>query len=140
MRVLVAGDRGYIGAIPWRPLGAAAQLRVYGVGLILGLASVGYVQASTTLMGPFLVILMGMSLVTAPEAADVLRRSPRQLRKLHAHRRRTRGRFTRVGSRPADRTAARAWDLAASRTIAADISARAAGHDRHRGSVRRTRR
>jgi O-antigen/teichoic acid export membrane protein len=60
----------------------AAQLRVYGVGFILGLASVGYVQASTTLMGPFLVVLMGMSLVTVPEAADVLRRSPRQLRKL----------------------------------------------------------
>ena len=58
----------------------AGQLRVYGVGLILGLAAVGYVQASNTLMGPFLVVFMGMSLVTVPEAARVLRRSPRHLR------------------------------------------------------------
>jgi O-antigen/teichoic acid export membrane protein len=58
----------------------ASQLRLYGVGIIAGLASVGYVQAASTLMGPFLVIFMGMSLVTVPEAARVLRRSPRHLR------------------------------------------------------------
>ena len=58
----------------------AGQLRTYGIGLILGLAAVGYVQAATTLMGPFLVVFMGMSLVTVPEAAQVLRRSPRHLR------------------------------------------------------------
>ena len=58
----------------------AGQLRTYGIGLILGLAAVGYVQAATTLMGPFLVVFMGMSLVTVPEAARVLRRSPRHLR------------------------------------------------------------
>jgi O-antigen/teichoic acid export membrane protein len=58
----------------------AAQLRLYGVGIISGLAAVGYVQAASTLMGPFLVIFMGMSLVTVPEAARVLRRSPRHLR------------------------------------------------------------
>jgi Mrp family chromosome partitioning ATPase/O-antigen/teichoic acid export membrane protein len=57
----------------------AAQLRTYGVGLISGLAAVGYVQAAYTLMGPFLVLFMGMSLVTVPEAARVLRRSPRHL-------------------------------------------------------------
>ena len=57
----------------------AAQLRTYGVGLIAGLAAVGYVQAAYTLMGPFLVLFMGMSLVTVPEAARVLRRSPRHL-------------------------------------------------------------
>jgi O-antigen/teichoic acid export membrane protein len=57
----------------------AGQLRTYGVGLILGLAAVGYVQAANTLMGPFLVIFMGMSLVTVPEAGRVLRRSPRHL-------------------------------------------------------------
>jgi len=55
------------------------QLRTYGVGLIVGLAAVGYVQAANTLMGPFLVIFMGMGLVAVPEAARVLRRSPRHL-------------------------------------------------------------
>ena len=58
---------------------AATQLRTYGIGLILGLAAVGYVQAASTLMGPFMVIFFGMSLVTVPEAARVLRRSPRRL-------------------------------------------------------------
>jgi O-antigen/teichoic acid export membrane protein len=58
---------------------AANQLRNYGVGLILGLATVGYVQAANTLMGPFMVIFFGMGLVTLPEAARVLRRSPRHL-------------------------------------------------------------
>ena len=59
---------------------AASQLRLYGVGIILGLAAVGYVQAAFTLMGPFMVVFMGMSLVTVPEAARILRRSPRHLR------------------------------------------------------------
>jgi O-antigen/teichoic acid export membrane protein len=58
---------------------AASQLRNYGVGFILGLAAVGYVQAATTLMGPFMVIFFGMGLVTLPEAVRVLRRSPRHL-------------------------------------------------------------
>ena len=53
---------------------ASSQLRNYGVGLILGLAAVGYVQAATTLMGPFMVIFFGMGLVTLPEAARILRR------------------------------------------------------------------
>src|SRR5215467_14303319 len=57
----------------------AAQLRSYGVGILVGLAAVGYVQAVTTLMGPFLVVFMGLSLVTIPEANRVLRRSPRRL-------------------------------------------------------------
>jgi O-antigen/teichoic acid export membrane protein len=58
---------------------AAGQLRNYGVGFILGLAAVGYVQAATTLMGPFMVLYFGMGLVALPEAARVLRRSPRHL-------------------------------------------------------------
>jgi O-antigen/teichoic acid export membrane protein len=57
----------------------ASQLRSYGLGVIAGLAPVGYVQAASTLMGPFMVIFMGMSLVTVPEAARVLRRAPRRL-------------------------------------------------------------
>jgi O-antigen/teichoic acid export membrane protein len=58
---------------------ASTQLRNYGVGLILGLAALGYVQASSTLMGPFMVIFFGMGLVTLPEATRILRRSPRHL-------------------------------------------------------------
>ena len=57
----------------------ASLLRNYGIGLILGLAALGYVQAASTLMGPFMVIFFGMGLVTLPEAARVLRRSPRHL-------------------------------------------------------------
>jgi O-antigen/teichoic acid export membrane protein len=57
-----------------------AQLRAYGLGALAGLAAVGYVQAANLLMGPFLVVLMGISLVTVPEAARVLRTSPHHLR------------------------------------------------------------
>jgi O-antigen/teichoic acid export membrane protein len=58
---------------------ASTQLRSYGIGAILGLASVGYVQAASTLMGPFMVLSLGMWLVAVPEAARVLRRAPRHL-------------------------------------------------------------
>jgi O-antigen/teichoic acid export membrane protein len=58
---------------------ASAQLRNYGIGLILGLAAVGYVQAASTLMGPFMVVFFGMGLVTLPEAARLWRRSPRHI-------------------------------------------------------------
>ena len=59
--------------------GATGQLRAYGIGLILGLAAVGSVQAASTLMGPFFVLLMGVTLVVVPEAASVMRNSPRML-------------------------------------------------------------
>jgi O-antigen/teichoic acid export membrane protein len=58
---------------------AVAQVRGYGTGLIVGLTAVGYVQASVTLMGPFTILSLGMGLVTIPEAARLLRRSPRHL-------------------------------------------------------------
>ncbi len=58
---------------------AAIQLQTYGVGFILGLAAVGYVQAASTLMGPFMIIFYGIGLVTTPEAARILRKSPRQM-------------------------------------------------------------
>jgi O-antigen/teichoic acid export membrane protein len=57
----------------------SSQLRTYGTGLILGLAAVGYVQASITLMGPMTVLFFGITLLSMPEAARVLRRSPRHL-------------------------------------------------------------
>jgi O-antigen/teichoic acid export membrane protein len=58
---------------------AAVQLRTYGFTFILGLAAVGYIQAATTLMGPFRILLLGMGLFMVPEAVSILRRSPRHL-------------------------------------------------------------
>jgi O-antigen/teichoic acid export membrane protein len=58
---------------------ASAQLRTYSVGLILGLAALGDLQAASTLMGPVQVLLFGMGLVALPEAARILRRSPRHM-------------------------------------------------------------
>jgi O-antigen/teichoic acid export membrane protein len=58
---------------------AAQQLRSTGVGLILGLAAVGYIQAANTLMGPIMILFLGMGLVTTPEAARILHRSPKRL-------------------------------------------------------------
>lgn len=52
-------------------------LRNYSLAFILSIAAVGYIQAANTLMGPFMVVFFGMGLVTLPEAARVLRRSPR---------------------------------------------------------------
>jgi len=59
---------------------AASQLRNYGIGILLGLAALGYVQAANTLMGPYQVVLYGMGLVALPEAARILRNSPRHMK------------------------------------------------------------
>jgi O-antigen/teichoic acid export membrane protein len=59
---------------------AVNQVRSYGVAVILGLGAVGYLQASITLMGPMTILFLGMGLVTIPEGARALRRSPRHLR------------------------------------------------------------
>lgn len=58
---------------------SAAQLRMYGLGAIAGLASVGAVRGAQLLLGPFLAVLMGMSLVSVVEAGRVLRRAPHRL-------------------------------------------------------------
>jgi Mrp family chromosome partitioning ATPase len=58
----------------------SAQLRTYCLGAIAGLASVGVLQAAALLLGPFMVIFMGISLVTVPEAARILKSSPQHLR------------------------------------------------------------
>jgi O-antigen/teichoic acid export membrane protein len=60
-------------------ISAALQLRTYGLGVILGLAAVGIVQASSTVMGPITILFSGMALVAIPEAARVLGSSPRRL-------------------------------------------------------------
>jgi len=57
----------------------ASQLRMYGLGAIAGLAEVGALRGAELLLGPFLALLMGLSLVAVPEAARVLRRSPHRL-------------------------------------------------------------
>jgi O-antigen/teichoic acid export membrane protein len=59
----------------------ATQLRTYCIGGIAGLATVGVVQAAGLLMGPFLVVFMGISIVTVPEAARILENSPQHLRR-----------------------------------------------------------
>ena len=58
---------------------AAVQIRAYSIGLVLGLAALGSMQAASTLFGPMTILFLGMSLVAIPEAARVLHRSPRHL-------------------------------------------------------------
>ena len=53
----------------------ASQLRSFVLGAVAGLAAVGYVRASEILMGPFLVVLMGISQVAVPEASRVFHRN-----------------------------------------------------------------
>jgi O-antigen/teichoic acid export membrane protein len=72
-------DLGWRYLVEGTATSAAAQLRNYSIGFLLGLAAVGYLQAANTLMGPFQVILYGMGLVALPEAARILRRSPRHM-------------------------------------------------------------
>jgi O-antigen/teichoic acid export membrane protein len=57
----------------------ASTVQSYSASYILGIAAVGYIQASNTLMGPFKLLFYGMNLITIPEAARILRRSPRHL-------------------------------------------------------------
>jgi len=49
------------------------------LGAVAGLAAVGYVRASEILMGPFFVVLMGISQVAVPEASRVLHRNSGRL-------------------------------------------------------------
>ncbi|NIH85815.1 hypothetical protein [Amycolatopsis granulosa] len=58
----------------------SGQLRMYGLGAIAGLADVGAVRGSQLLLGPFMAVLIGLSLVTVSEAARVVRERPHRLR------------------------------------------------------------
>ena len=58
----------------------ASQLRAYGLGAIAGITAVGAVRGAEQLLGPFLALLMGLSLVTVAEGARVLRRAPHRLK------------------------------------------------------------
>ena len=60
-------------------ISGASQLRSFVLGAAAGLAAVGYVRASEILMGPFFVLLMGISQVAVPEASRVFHRNSRHL-------------------------------------------------------------
>lgn len=60
-------------------LNASSAVVNYTNSSILGLAAVGEIQAANVLMGPFKIILFGLGMITIPEAAHVLGRSPRRL-------------------------------------------------------------
>jgi O-antigen/teichoic acid export membrane protein len=60
-------------------IGGARQVRMLAVGVIAGLAAVGQIRAAEILMGPFIIVLAGISQVSVPEAKQVLLRAPRRL-------------------------------------------------------------
>lgn len=57
----------------------ASQLRAYGLGVIVGVGAVGVIRGAELLLGPFMAVLMGLSLVTVAEAARVLRQAPHRV-------------------------------------------------------------
>jgi O-antigen/teichoic acid export membrane protein len=57
---------------------AAGTLRTYAASSLLGLESVGYMQAANVLMGPLNILLSGISMITIPEAAALMRRAPKK--------------------------------------------------------------
>jgi O-antigen/teichoic acid export membrane protein len=60
-------------------MSGAAQLRMYGVGALAGLTAVGAVRGAEVLMGPFFVLLYGLSAVAVPEAVRVRKRASQDL-------------------------------------------------------------
>ncbi|MEU5979120.1 hypothetical protein [Streptomyces sp. NPDC047315] len=72
-------DLGYRYLVENVGVSGAAQLRAYGLGAIVGVSAVGVVRGAELLLGPFLAVLMGLSLVTVAEAARVLRQAPHRL-------------------------------------------------------------
>ncbi|MFF3554251.1 hypothetical protein ACFYXL_12650 [Streptomyces tsukubensis] len=73
-------DLGYRYLVENVGVSGAAQLRAYGLGAIVGVSAVGVIRGAELLLGPFLAVLMGLSMVTVAEAARVLRRAPDRLR------------------------------------------------------------
>ncbi|MFJ8233325.1 hypothetical protein ACIQ9E_25755 [Streptomyces sp. NPDC094448] len=73
-------DLGYRYLVENVGVSGAAQLRAYGLGAIVGVGAVGVIRGAELLLGPFLAVLMGLSMVTVAEAARVLRRAPHRLR------------------------------------------------------------
>lgn len=73
-------DLGYRYMVENVAASGSAQIRMYGLGAIAGLADVGAVRGAQLLLGPFLAVIMGLSMVAVPEGARVLRRDPGRLR------------------------------------------------------------
>jgi O-antigen/teichoic acid export membrane protein len=57
----------------------AVQIRASVLGAVAGIASVGYIRGAEILMGPFLVVLSGVSQVAVPEASRVFNENSRRL-------------------------------------------------------------
>lgn len=72
-------DLGYRYLVENVGVSGASQIRAYGLGVIVGVGAVGVIRGAELLLGPFLAVLMGLSLVTVAEAARVLRQAPRRL-------------------------------------------------------------
>ncbi|MDK1476383.1 hypothetical protein QNO07_23705 [Streptomyces sp. 549] len=72
-------DLGYRYLVENTCVSGASQLRAYGLGAIVGVGAVGVIRGAELLLGPFLAVLMGLSLVTVAESARVLRRAPHRL-------------------------------------------------------------
>ena len=58
---------------------ASITLQSYGISYILGIVAVGSIRAAGVLMGPLNIMFYGIGMLTVPEAARILRRSPRRL-------------------------------------------------------------
>jgi O-antigen/teichoic acid export membrane protein len=58
---------------------AADSVRQYSVSSILGLTAIGDMNAANVLMGPFRILSFGLGMITIPEAAQILRNTPRRL-------------------------------------------------------------
>jgi O-antigen/teichoic acid export membrane protein len=72
-------DLGFRYMIEGTSYSASNQLRTYGIGLLLSLAAVGYVQAAATLMAPVVVLVMGTGLILLPGATRIWREAPERL-------------------------------------------------------------
>jgi len=57
----------------------AAQIRSSVLAAVAGIAAVGYMRGAEILMGPFLVVLSGVSQVSVPEASRVFHRNSQRL-------------------------------------------------------------
>lgn len=58
---------------------ASSALQSYGISYILGIVAVGTIRAAGVLMGPLNIMFFGIGMITIPEAARLLRNSPRRL-------------------------------------------------------------
>jgi len=76
------GDLTYRYLVENVSVGAQVQLRMYGLAVIAGLPAVGATRGAQLLLGPFFALLMGIGLAAVPEAASLLRRSPRRMLRL----------------------------------------------------------